>query len=72
MKVNQGTEDLLISSPKPYFTAIAPQLIQLYLMQLKCINTQIGHNYKTPMYSLNTRQHRIIQHMLEKLGLEPK
>lgn len=56
-----------------YCNSPARELLWLYLMQLKCMNTQqIGHNHKIPMSSLNTKEHEIIQRTFEKLSLEPK
>ena len=49
------------------------ELFPLYSMQLKHINTQqTGHNHKTPMSSLNRKEHGRTQPTLEKMSLEPK
>lgn len=74
MKVNQGAKNCQSAVQSHILLQQHPrELIQLYLMQLKCTDTQqIGHNYKTPMYSLNTKKQGIIQHILEKLRLGPK
>lgn len=73
MKVNQGAE---IANQLPNCHILLQQHprepIQLHLVQLKYINIQqIGYNYKIPVYSLNTEEQGVIQHMLKKLGLGP-
>lgn len=56
MKVNQRAEDCQSATQNHILLQQHPgELIQLHLMQLKCINIQqIGYNYKIPVHSLNT------------------